>query len=80
MPSTEDESNVTIAIFLVSDFSALGSTVEEALLEAGCYIQCELHTLSVQSFMYHQYIFSFPRHGYSHGEGREIHPGLFCFL
>lgn len=78
MPSTGEESNRTIAILFVSDFSALGSTVEEALLEAVCYIPWDLHTLSVKSFMYRQYIFSF--HGYSHGEGREIHPGLFCFL
>lgn len=80
MPSTEEESNGTTVILLVSGFLALGSRVEEALLEAGCYIPCELHTLLVQSFMYHQYIFSFPRHRYNHGEGREIHPGFFYFL
>lgn len=75
MASTEEENNGTIAILL--DFSDLGSTVEEALLEAGCYIPCELHTLLMQSFLYHLYI---PNHGYSYGEGREIHPVLFCSL
>lgn len=45
MPSTEEESNTTIAILFVSDFSALGSTVEEALLEAVCHIPWDLHTV-----------------------------------
>lgn len=49
--STEEESNGTIAILLVFDLSALRPTLEEALLEAGCYIPRELHTLSLPSFM-----------------------------
>jgi len=47
LTSTEEESNGTIALLLVYDFS-LGSAVEAALLEAGCYVSCQLHTWSVQ--------------------------------
>lgn len=77
MPSTEEESNGTIAILLLSGFSTLGSTVEEVLPEAGCYISCELHTLLVQSFMYLQYIFSYQ--GMTTAMGKERRSILGCF-
>lgn len=72
--SVKEESNGT-KVILVSDLSALNSTLEEALLEAGCYIPCEFHTLSLPSFMYH------PFQGIAKPWGRKgIHPELLCFL
>lgn len=50
----KEESNGTKAI-LVSDLSALSSTLEEARLESGCYIPGEFHTLSLPSFLYHPF-------------------------